>query len=130
MSAQGERVPACPVCGASTSSLAFFHPHPLRGCESCGFAFLDHASGHVEYDEAYFENYAGGDYLQQEGQRRHESRRRLDWLARLCPPPARVLEVGAAAGFFLDEARMRGYDGFGIEPNAAMAAHAAQKLGL
>ena len=61
------------------------------------------------YGDAYFAAYAGGDYLAEEAQRRRESRRRLDLLARTTPPPARLLEVGAAAGFLLDEARRRGY---------------------
>ena len=82
------------------------------------------------YGDAYFESYSGGDYLAREERRRHESRVRLDLLATVLPPPARVLEVGAAAGFFLDEARRRGYAGEGIEPNAAMAAHARDGLSL
>jgi SAM-dependent methyltransferase len=41
-----------------------------------------------------------------------------------------VLEIGAAAGFFLDEARTRGYAGVGVEPNAAMASHARRTLSL
>lgn len=82
------------------------------------------------YGDRYFAEYAGGDYMSEEPQRRRESRLRLDLLARVTPPPARVLEIGAAAGFFLDEARARGYDGVGVEPNATMAAHARDALGL
>lgn len=82
------------------------------------------------YDESYFDNYAGGGYLDHQRQRRHESRLRLDSLAPLLGRSARVLEVGAAAGFFLDEARRRGHSVLGIEPNEEMARYATQTLGL
>ena len=107
-----------------------FGPAPLFRCERCTFV---HLAGEVDaalYGDAYFAAYAGGDYLSEEDQRRRESRIRLDLLAQLTPPPARVLEVGAAAGFLLDEARARGYVGVGVEPNDAMAAHARDALGL
>jgi len=122
--------PTCPVCDGPCAPDARFAPQPLRRCADCGFAFLDADTTQTVYDDDYFENYAGGDYLAHEAQRRHESRLRLDSLARIVPPPARLLEIGAAAGFFLDEARARGYDGIGIEPNAEMAGHARAALGL
>jgi SAM-dependent methyltransferase len=130
VTAQTGELLACPVCEGVSSPDDRFAPDPLRRCASCGFTFLDPSGARVQYDDEYFENYAGGDYLGHEIQRRHESRLRLDSLALICPPPGRLLEVGAAAGFFLDEARMRGYDGFGIEANPEMAAQARQTLGL
>lgn len=82
------------------------------------------------YGDGYFEQYAGGDYLEAEQQRRKESRIRIELLERVAPPPARLVEIGSAAGFFLDEARTRGYEVVGIEPNAAMAAHGRDVLSL
>lgn len=122
--------PACPVCGGASFDDERFAPGPLRHCGACGFSFLNPEASAAQYDDAYFENYVGGDYLAHERQRRHESGLRLDSLARVVPPPARVLEIGAAAGFFLDEARRRGYQGVGIEPNAEMAGYACRALGL
>lgn len=107
-----------------------FGPAPLFRCEACEFVQLDGDIDPALYGDAYFAQYAGGDYLAEEGQRRHESRIRLDLLAQLTPPPAQILEIGAAAGFLLDEARTRGYDGVGVEPNDAMANHARDALGL
>lgn len=120
----------CPVCGESSAGDEWFAPEPLLHCGACGFTFLDASGPEARYDDAYFENYVGGDYLAHEGQRRHESRLRLDSLARIAPPPARLLEVGAAAGFFLDEGRRRGYHVLGIEPNAEMAGYARTTLGI
>lgn len=121
---------ACPVCDAETVAEDRFGPAPLRRCGACGFV---HLAGEVDpalYGDAYFAQYAGGDYLADEAQRRRESRLRLELLARATPPPARLLEVGAAAGFLLDEARAAGYEGVGVEPNDAMAAHAREALEL
>jgi SAM-dependent methyltransferase len=120
----------CAVCGAATSPETRFGPAPLRRCEACGFVQLDGDVDPALYRDDYFAQYAGGDYLEHEPRRRHESRVRLALLRRVCPPPADLLEVGAAAGFFLDEARSLGYRGAGVEPNAAMAAHGRDALGL
>jgi len=123
--------PACPICGAETVPERGFGDHPLHRCASCDFMLL-HAETDLQalYADRYFEAYGGEDYLEREQQRRKESRIRLDLLARVQPAPARIVELGSAAGFFLDEARMRGYEGVGIEPNAAMAARARDAMGL
>lgn len=42
----------------------------------------------------------------------------------------RLLDVGCAGGRFLARARDAGYEAFGLEPNARMAAHARDVLGL
>jgi SAM-dependent methyltransferase len=120
----------CPVCDDSALPEDRFGPAPLLRCTRCGYAFLTGEPDPALYGDAYFEGYAGGDYRAAEQQRRHESRRRLELLASVTPPPARILEVGAAAGFFLDEARTRGYEVAGIEPNGAMAAHGREALRL
>jgi SAM-dependent methyltransferase len=120
----------CPVCAGPTAAERRFGDVPLRRCADCGFTLL---VGDVDpdlYGDRYFETYAGGDYLAHEARRRRESRLRLRLLARVAPPPGRLLEVGAAAGFFLDEARTAGYDGKGVEPNPAMAAFARARLRL
>jgi SAM-dependent methyltransferase len=125
-----DATPACPVCGGATVPEERFGPAPLFRCEACAFVTLAGDVDPALYEDAYFAAYAGGDYLAEEQQRRRESRLRLDLLARLSPPPGRLLEVGAAAGFLLDEARARGYDSVGVEPNDAMAAHGRDALGL
>jgi SAM-dependent methyltransferase len=120
----------CPICGTESAPDTVFSPSRLLRCPACDFAFLPARPDQDLYDERYFADYDGDDYLAAETARRFESRRRLDLLERHLPPPARLLEVGAAAGFFLDEARSRGYRCMGIELNREMAAHARDQLGL
>jgi SAM-dependent methyltransferase len=121
---------SCPICGTESAPDTVFSPSPLLRCAACDFAFLPATADEDLYDDRYFADYDGEDYLAAEPQRRFESRRRLNLLARHLPPPARLLEIGAAAGFFLDEARELGYEGVGLELNEEMAAHARDALGL
>jgi SAM-dependent methyltransferase len=122
--------PACLLCDGPSRPEGRFTPARFRRCERCGFIFAAGEPDTDVYDDTYFAGYMGGDYLSEEAQRRKESRIRLDLLARLAPPPRKLLEVGSAAGFFLHEASLRGYEPVGIEPNAAMAAHARDELGM
>ncbi len=121
---------ACPVCSGSGVPEDRFGPAPLFRCVACGFTYLVDEVGSELYGDRYFEAYAGGDYLAHASRRRRESRVRLGLLARVAPPPGRLLEIGAAAGFFLEEAGALGYEGLGIEPNPAMAAFARDTLGV
>lgn len=124
--------PPCPVCGAEAALESAFGDAPLSRCPACRFVFLDlsEADAAALYGDEYFAAYAGGDYRAQEAQRRHESLVRLRWMEQWVAPPARLFEVGAAAGFFLDEARRRGFDVSGVELSESMAAHARDRLAL
>jgi SAM-dependent methyltransferase len=121
---------ACPLCAGRTTPSSQFTGTDLRFCQECEFTFLAWEGGDELYHDEYFAQYLGGDYLSQEPQRRHESRLRLDLLESVTQRPARLLEIGAAAGFFLDEARDRGCEGIGVEPNPAMGSHAREQLRL
>jgi 2-polyprenyl-3-methyl-5-hydroxy-6-metoxy-1,4-benzoquinol methylase len=66
-------------------------------------------------------------YVQAESNVRKEAAEVLDILRKR---RGRLLEIGCAGGFFLDEARKRGFDVVGVELNATMANHARDTLGL
>ena len=124
----------CPACGRAT---AHTHLYKKRGCdilrcESCGLGStetqnFDPAS---YYTEDYF---AGGhsdgyaDYRGAEPVLRREFGRMVDFL-REYRPNGRLLEVGCAYGFFLQEAQ-RHFEVVGIEL-AEDAAAAARASGL
>jgi SAM-dependent methyltransferase len=120
----------CPICACDCQPASLFEPAALLRCRSCGFTFLPDRLDPDLYGDQYFDAYVGGAYLAHEAQRRHESSKRLEEIERFVSPPARMLEVGCAAGFFLDEARRRGYAADGIELNDTMAAHGRRQLGL
>lgn len=122
-------VASCPLCGSTSRRRFAKHGFWIRDCERCGhrFAELDAGSDHVArtYGDDYFEGGGAGysDYLA-EGPILRE---RGVWYARLLArhmPPGKVLDVGSAAGFWLEGLLASGFQGKGIEPNAKMAAHA------
>jgi SAM-dependent methyltransferase len=88
------------------------------------------------YGSEYFraeEGLRGGvgyaDYLGEEELHRTNARRRLSLLERFARA-GRLLDVGCAAGFFLDEARGLGWDVAGVELSIEMAASARERVGV
>ena len=88
------------------------------------------------YGRAYFESsdaaMAGqgyGDYLGDEENHRSNSVARLRLLERH-RSPGYLLDIGCAAGFFLDEARNRGWHVHGVEFSPEMARFAKERLAL
>jgi 2-polyprenyl-3-methyl-5-hydroxy-6-metoxy-1,4-benzoquinol methylase len=133
----------CNLCGARVTSTAPVYlkdGHEILRCPACGLLFrgdlpaLD-ALPRI-YGEAYFrapgddlggQGYA--DYLADEREHRHNARKRVRLLNRYMPV-GELLDVGCAAGFFLDEARRVGWAVAGVDISAQMAAWARHRLRL
>lgn len=123
----------CWACGGVSLPTDDFLPARYWRCGSCGFMFQpDRAAAELRelYDADYFEHFAGGgEYSRQSAQRRHEARVRVDFLRHYTEPGA-LLEVGAASGHFLAEARRAGFEPFGIEPVGELAEKARAEFGV
>lgn len=123
----------CRLCGHEATIDPKYRSVALRRCSSCGFLFApdrQEADLRPLYDEEYFESYSGGEaYDEDEAQRRYEARCRVTLLRRFCTG-GRLLEIGAAAGYFLREASESGFDVVGIEPVAGVAERARERLGI
>jgi len=104
-------------------------------CAACGhqLAEPDDPEHHVEriYDDEYFSGGGAGysDYINEGSLIRAAGRRYAHILARYTTT-GRILDVGAAAGFFLKGFEDCGWQGTGIEPNATMARYAQEVLGI
>jgi SAM-dependent methyltransferase len=70
------------------------------------------------------------DYFADAGSHREIARRRLAMIDRLSVVRGRLLDVGAAAGFFVDEARAAGWDAEGIDIAPQVVDWGRQKLGV
>jgi SAM-dependent methyltransferase len=109
-------------------------------CPTCGLIFRRSLPTRQElsriYADAYFRRGAldaGGqgyaDYLEDEDAHRKTARRRLVRLERE-RPPGRLLDVGCANGFFMDEARARRWAVDGIDISPAMTRWGRDHLNL
>jgi 2-polyprenyl-3-methyl-5-hydroxy-6-metoxy-1,4-benzoquinol methylase len=112
----------------------------IAECPSCRLLFRAQLPGEEEipgiYGMDYFEEPSGetagqgyADYLGDEDVHRLVARRRLRLLGRL-GAEGPLLDVGCAAGFFLDEARERGWSVEGVDVSEPMAEYARGTLGL
>jgi 2-polyprenyl-3-methyl-5-hydroxy-6-metoxy-1,4-benzoquinol methylase len=110
-------------------------------CSSCGLIFRAELPGERAlsriYDEGYFrdqpdrpDRHGYADYLRDAPLHRANARRRLRLLAARLPQRGRLLDVGCAGGFFVDEARRAGWEASGVDVSAAMVDWARSHLGL
>ena len=127
----------CRLCGSDRSEP--WHQrgaYALRLCSTCHNAWLpdDQLPENLAemYSREYFEGTGDqgyGDYLGDADVMARNCRRRLAWIERLTPS-GRLLDVGAAYGYLLGEARQRGWECEGVEIAADVAQAAAQRTGI
>lgn len=125
----------CPLCASTSEKLFNKDGYDICSCSNCEhvFAAYDVPSDHVRriYGDEYF--FGGGDgypnYLL-EGKILLAHGRRYGRVLARYTPCGKVLDVGSAAGFVLQGLQDCGWKGRGLEPNARMAAHAREQLGL
>ena len=125
-------VSACWICDGPVRACDQFAPEPFCECERCGFIFrsdLDTAALEAVYAGGAYENVRGEQYLAELGKRRRDARIRLDYM-QPWSSSGRLLDVGAAGGAFVAEARARDFNASGVEPVPSFARAAREQLGL
>lgn len=123
-------LPETPRTGSAyrcTSSSLGIHPDIFQ-CTACTFAFNRPAPGSVDH-LAEYANVDDPQYLAQRTSRRLTYGRELDRIEELCRGRD-LLDVGCYAGFFLEQARERGWRVEGVEPSKWAAEYARTTLGL
>jgi SAM-dependent methyltransferase len=128
---------ACDLCGSGRQTLVYeVDGYPIVRCEDCGLVFVGRAQTAQElaafYDSDYWEDpdaQGYGGYAAAEARKRHHFGGLVAELESM-HPPGDLLEVGSAYGFFLDEARRRGWRVRGVEPSPHAVRHAREQLGL
>jgi 2-polyprenyl-3-methyl-5-hydroxy-6-metoxy-1,4-benzoquinol methylase len=128
----------CNVCGSSEQQP--FCPEnglSLVQCQQCGLVYVsprpDANELYALYGETYFRNDESGvvgytNYLRDEANIRKTFAGRLKRLERYVQP-GRLLDVGCAAGFFLDEARKRGWQVEGMDVSSYAVEYARGRFG-
>jgi len=105
-------------------------------CDTCGLLRIDPlpdpAAVATMYDAGFFSAVSSGgyvDYVGDETVHRRNARRHLRRLQGF-GRPGTLVEIGAAAGFLLDEARQSGWEVHGVEVSGAMISEAEERFGL
>ncbi len=134
----------CPVCLASDVGTDPYYywwqekKWSIMRCRICThqfvYPFLTTREQEMIYSDRYFSkegdwvcNVWDSGYVESEEMLRSEAAVVLDMLP---ISGGSLLEIGCAGGYFLDEARKRGFDVMGIEPNHSMVRHACERLGV
>lgn len=110
----------------------------LMRCKACShqfiYPFVTEEEQAIIYSDQYFSKEGDwvvgvwdADYQAAEPNLRDEAR---DILRMIGSKRGRLLDIGCAGGFFMDEARKAGFEVDGIEFNPSMVKHAREKLGL
>lgn len=132
-------VATCQICGSADPALEFEDPpFKIVRCRRCELVWVtpryEDDAIHELYDETYWKSdspktkgYAS--YADEAPLYLKTFELRMRFVESWARPPARVLDVGCAAGYFLRVARQHGYDCWGVEVSAAIAHQAQAALG-
>ncbi|MEX2527300.1 MAG: class I SAM-dependent methyltransferase [Gemmatimonadota bacterium] len=128
----------CEVCGSTRSEPVYqVEGFSIVRCSQCRLVYVlnppaPDATGDL-YDDAYWEGTdvpGYGGYEAREASKRLHARSLLALVETHAPRVGRLLEVGCAYGYFLDEARRLGWEVQGLEPSPPAARFARDRMGL
>ena len=125
----------CPLCSSGSNFAFNAKGIAVRDCSVCNhrFAGIEANEDHVAkvYDDSYFFGGEAGysDYPAEADLLVERGRKYAEKIGKYTDP-GRMLDVGAACGFLLKGFTDRGWEGMGLEPNAAMVRLAQERLGL
>ena len=130
----------CAICdGTETRPLYRKLGLVLVRCAACGLVYTNPRLSKEETLKRYSPEYFWNDYLPAQGAPNgrydlahldHRHAAMLQLIAAQVPPPGRLVEIGAGAGFFLKAATRAGWTATGCEVSAEAVAFARERLGL
>ena len=122
----------CALCRGSLEQLFDKDSYPICRCSSCGLVQVGAVLSRDELEEIYGEEYFSSevfhDYVAERDVRVEAARAAARTLAQLVPT-GRLLDVGCAAGFFLEAASAH-YEVTGVELSPFASSYARETLGL
>lgn len=131
---------ACGLCGSDAREIDFTDgPFSVARCTACGFTYVTpRLKPNALIDEVYNEGYWSSASAKDRGYTDYRAdaplylktyRRRMPIIHRHFDRPGRVLDIGCAAGYFLQVMREQGWDVHGLEPSDAIRPRAQAELG-
>lgn len=133
------KVSICNLC--ESSSHQPFCPENGRGlvqCDNCGLVFVAEQADPQElyalYGETYFQNTESGEvgytnYIADETNIRQTARKRFAHIEGFGSSKGRMIDVGCAMGFFIDEAAKRGWQVEGLDISQFATNYVQQRFG-
>lgn len=112
----------------TVSDMAPKKPDTIARCGNCGLTFVPRHNGNYEILNDY-ESYVDEEYVREEKGRRRAATILLGRIESFSKK-GRMLEIGCANGFFLDEARKNGWETVGVEPSRWARKYAEEKMGV
>ena len=103
-------------------------PNEIVRCTNCGLVYMLRPDGEGSLLKEY-SNMKDELYLKEEGGRRKTARRVLKKIL-LVKKSGKMLDIGAANGFFLDEAKKSGWEVKGVEPSKWAADYAKRNFNI
>ena len=130
----------CNLCGADDTTILNSDDllHLVR-CRRCGLVYVTPRLTELAIQRLYAEDYFCTGNGARRGYRNYIAdqeyllrtfRKRICWLERYGEPGGRLLDVGCAAGFFMQVCQERGWKVYGVEPTSCMADFARSHLGF
>lgn len=130
----------CPLCGEHEARVRFEEPpYRILRCAGCALTYVRPRLGpQALLDEVYDAHYWRSTRPRERGYADYRAdaelylrtyRRRLRRIRAHLPAPGRALDVGCAAGYFLEVLRGEGWDVLGLEPSDSIRATAQERLG-
>lgn len=112
-----EKLSRCMTCGDIKKELLWYKSgYAIVSCSNCGMVYTgnppDQSTLNSCYDSAYEKQSSNAEKVAVE--KRKQAKQRLEMIESLSSK-GRLLDIGCSFGFFLDEARERGWETYGLE---------------
>ncbi len=102
-------------------------PDKVVRCLGCGLIYAEDAP--LKKITGDYSEMVDGDYLKEERGRRCQARQILSQIEKV-KRGGKLLDIGCGPGFFLDEAKKRGWRVLGLDPSAWAADYAKKNFGI
>ena len=127
----------CSICGSDKSKKQYeVKGFNVNRCDDCGFFYINPRYSQEELNNLYSEDYFKAfstqrkvDYMKDREFRAKDFQTRLEGIKRY-KKAGRVLDVGCAAGFFLEVVQKQGWQACGVELSDYAASFARNELKL